>query len=193
MTKSRIISLFVFAGVIFGLVLGVRFYRSARGPSEEAVRDLLAAYIEKINAGDLAGARELMTPESRQMLRDPGTVLGESVYRNLVLVSVDRFFAEDGNGVAADVVLRTADTLKIMTKAGLLFGERVAEEGPAEDADALMDEIYTEILSREDLPLLDRFCVVRFETRNGKLMIAGDDDLRQALEGNSGLDLSALK
>ena len=193
MSKRRLLLLFILAGAILGLVFGVRFYQSGLGPSDGEVRDLLADYTAKIAAGDLAGARELMTAETRPLLRDPGTPLGEAVYRNLSLVSVDRVYAESGNGTAADVTLRTADTLKIMAKAGILFGERIAEEGPAEDADRLLNEIYTEILSRDDLPLLDCFCVVRFEKRDGHVLIAGDEALRRAVEGGSEQSLSVLE
>ena len=188
MSKERLLALFVFAGLILGLVAGIYFYRSNRGPSREETAAFLAEYIGKIAEGDLSGARDMMTDDTRFLLRDPGTVLGETMYRMLSLRSTENILPEGDGIYTADVVLNGPDRLKITAKAGILFGERAAEEGPAEDADRRMAEIYEEILAREDLPMLDSFCLVRLEFQNGKLLIRGDEALQQALEG--GISLS---
>lgn len=185
MTKKHLMITFLAAGLILALVIGVYMYQTHRAPSGEEIVTLLTEFTERIASGDTEGARELMTEESRGLLRDPGTALGETIYRELSLISVDNILTEGGSSYTADVILRTPDTLKIMTKAGILFAERVTEEGPAEDPDGLMAEVYDEILSREDLPMIDHFCVVRLEIQNGKLRISSDDTLRRAIEGDS--------
>ncbi len=184
MTKKSILILFTAAGLILAVILGVYFYRSNLGPTKENVVALLQAFTEKIAAGDPDGARGLMTADTREFLRDPQTLLGETIYRNLKLRSVDSIFTEGGGNYAADVVLTMPDTLKITAKAGLLFGEKVAEEGPADDPDQAITEIYEEILSRDDLPMIDSYCVVRIVMQDGKLLIRGDETLQKTLEGN---------
>ena len=49
------------------------------------------------------------------------------------------------------------------------------------------------ILAREDLPMADRFCVVRLVNRNGRLLIHADETLSRAIEGESGEIGSALE
>ena len=185
MTKKHLMITFLAAGVILALIAGVYVYQTHRAPSRGEIETLLTEFTEKIAAGDLSGARELLTEESREMLRDPGTALGATIYRELRLKSVDNILTEGGNIYTADVILTTPDTLKIMTRAGILFAERVTEEGPVEDPDQLISEIYDEILSREDLPMIDHFCVVRLVNRNGKLRISADETLRRVIEGES--------
>ena len=183
MAKNRIMIIFIAAGLVLAVVLGAYFYRSNLGPSQSEIVTLLNNFMEKIAAGDLDGARKLMTEETREMLREPGTILGETVYRELKLKSIESVYNEGSGGYAADVILSVPDTLKIMSTAGILFGEKVAEVGPADDADQMMTEIYSEILSRDDIPMIDNFCVIRMEMRNGQLLILGDKGLQKALEG----------
>lgn len=185
MTKKHLMITFLAAGLILALVTGVYVYQTHRAPSREEIETLLQEFTERIASGDLSGARELLTEESRSLLRDPGTALGETIYCELRLKSVENILTEGSGIYTADVILTTPDTLKIMTRAGILFGERVTEEGPAEDPDRLMSEIYDEILSRDDLPMLDHFCVVRLMVRNGKPLIHADETLRRVLEGES--------
>jgi len=189
MSKKQVLLLFVSAGLILAAVLGVYFYRSNLGPSRAEVSALLSAFTEKIASGALDEARQLMTEDTRALLRDPGTQLGETVYRELKLKSIDSVRSEGGGPYTADVVFTTPDTMKIMTKAGMLFAEKAAEEGPAEDPDQAIANIYTEILSRDDLPTIDNFCVVRLELQNGRLLIRGDAALQQALEGGQRVEL----
>lgn len=184
MSKKRILLFFAAAGLILAVILGVYFYRSNLGVSRETVASLLTDYTEKIAAGNLDAARALMTEETRPLLRDPGTTLGETVYRNLKFKSVDSIYTEGSGNYAADVIMTLPDTLKITTKAGLLFGEKVEAEGPFDDPDRAIAEIYEEILSRDDLPMIDSYCVIRLETRNGSLFICGDENLQKTLEGN---------
>lgn len=183
MAKNRIMIIFIAAGLVLAVVLGAYFYRSNLGPSQSEIVSLLNNFMEKIAAGDLDGARKLMTEETRGMLRQPGTILGETVYRELKLKSIESVYNEGSGGYAADVILTVPDTLKIMSTAGILFGEKVAEVGPADDADQMMTEIYSEILGRDDIPMIDNFCVIRMEMRNGQLLILGDKGLQKALEG----------
>ena len=183
MAKNHMLIIFIAAGLVLAVVLGAYFYRSNLGPSQSEFVSLLNEFVEKIAAGDFDGARELMTEETRGMLREPGTVLGETVYHKLKLKSIDSIYNEGNGGYAADVILTVPDTLKIMTKAGILFGERAAESGPVEDPDHAMAEIYEEILSRDDIPMIDNFCVIRMEMRGGKLLVLGDAALQKALEG----------
>lgn len=183
MAKNRIMIIFIAAGLVLAVVLGAYFYRSNLGPSQSEIVSLLNNFMEKIAAGDLDGARKLMTEETRGTLRQPGTILGETVYRELKLKSIESVYNEGSGGYAADVILSVPDTLKIMSTAGILFGEKVAEVGPTDDADQMMTEIYSEILSRDDIPMIDNFCVIRMEMRNGQLLILGDKGLQKALEG----------
>ena len=185
MTKKHLMILFLAAGLILALIAGVYVYQTHRAPSREEIETLLTEFTERIASGDLSGARELLTEESRGLLRDPGTALGETIYRELRLKSVDNILTEGGDIYTADAILTTPDTLKIMTRAGILFAERVTEEGPAEDPDQLMSDIYDEILSRNDLPMIDHFCVVRLIIQNGKLRISLDETLRRVIEGES--------
>ena len=184
MSKTRMLILFAAAGVILALVLGVYFYRSNLGPTRGEVTALLEDFFGKIAANDLPGARALMTNETRSLLREPGTMLGQTVYQQLKLKSVDDVFA-DGGLYVADVTLTGLDTLKVTTKAGMLFAEQVTESGPVDDPDQAMAEIYEEILTRDDLPLVDNFCMIRMEMRNGKLLILADTTLQQTIEGIS--------
>ena len=183
MAKNHMLIIFIAAGLVLAVVLGAYFYRSNLGPSQSEFVSLLNEFVEKIAAGDFDGARKLMTEETRGMLREPGTVLGETVYHKLKLKSIDSIYNEGNGGYAADVILTVPDTLKIMTKAGILFGERASESGPVEDPDHAMAEIYEEILSRDDIPMIDNFCVIRMEMRGGKLLVLGDAALQKALEG----------
>ena len=185
MTKNRILLLFLTAGLILAVVLGVYFYQTNQSYSAAEVTALLENYFEKIRSGDLAGARELMTPDTAQLLREPGTALGERIYRDLSLTSVDNVNAGSGGMFTADVILTLPDTLSITAKAGLLFAERVTEEGPADDADAVMASIYDEILARDDLPMTEAFCIVRLTDKEGRLLIAGDEKLQQTIEGSA--------
>jgi hypothetical protein len=189
MAKNHMLIIFIAAGLVLAVVLGAYFYRSNLGPSQSEFVSLLNEFVEKIAAGDFDGARKLMTEETRGMLREPGTVLGETVYHKLKLKSIDSVYNEGNGGYAADVILTVPDTLKIMTKAGILFGERAAESGPVEDPDHAMAEIYEEILSRDDIPMIDNFCVIRMEMRGGQLLVLGDAALQKALEG--GVDESS--
>ena len=175
--------MFAAAGLIFALIAGVYVYQTFREPSQNEISEFLAEFTEKVASGDLAAARKMMTEDTRSLLRDPGTALGMTVYRNLSLKSVDHVFTEGTGLYAADTVLTAPDTMKIMTKAGILFGERITEEGPADDPDQMIAAIYDEILAREDLPMMDQFCVIRLELQNGKLLIRADEQLQQALEG----------
>ena len=183
MAKNHMLIIFIAAGLVLAVVLGAYFYRSNLGTSQGEFVSLLNEFVEKIAAGDFDGARELMTEETRGMLREPGTVLGETVYHKLKLKSIDSIYNEGNGGYAADVILTVPDTLKIMTKAGILFGERAAESGPVEDPDHAMAEIYEEILSRDDIPMIDNFCVIRMEMRGGQLLVLCDAALQKALEG----------
>ena len=97
---------------------------------------------------------------------------------------IENIYTQGNNSYTADITLTTLDTLKVMVKAGQLFGEQIAENGPADDPDQAMADIYSDILSRDDLPLIDNFCIIQIEMRNGKLLIKGDTALQQALEGN---------
>ena len=193
MSRGRLLLMFLAAGLILAVVLGVYFYRSNLSPNQDDVTALLQKFTESISSGEYESARQMMTEETRSMLRDPGTILGETVYRNLKLKSVDRVYREETGGYAADVILTAPDTLKIMTKAGILFGEKVAAEGPAEDPDQMLADIYAEILARDDIPMLDNFLIIRLENQNGKLLIHGDQTLQQALEGNIGENSGLLE
>ena len=193
MTRKRVLMLFLAAGIILALILGFYFYQLNRMPSQADVRALLQTFTDRINTGDLKGARELLTADSRSLLRDPGTILGETVYRNLSLRSVDNVLPEGEGIFSADVCFTTPDTLKIMSSAGIVFAERVTENGPAEDADGVLAEIYEEILSRDDLPMLEQFCIVRIVSENGMLRIQADTSLQHALEGNSTESLSGME
>lgn len=184
MTHKRILFFFILAGLILAAILGFYFYRSNLAPSREAVESLLQEFIETIAAGDLSKARNLMTEESAVLLRGPGTLLGEKTYQSLRLKKIENIYTQGNNSYTADITLTTLDTLKVMVKAGQLFGEQIAENGPADDPDQAMADIYSEILSRDDLPLIDNFCIIQMEMRNGKLLIKGDTALQQALEGN---------
>ncbi len=188
MTKTRLLILFAVAGLILASIAGVYVYQTYREPSQSEIIGVISDFVEKISSGDLPGARELLTEDTASLLRDPGTTLGKTVYDNLSLKSVDQIFSEGKGSYAADVILTVPDALKITTKAGILFAERVTEEGPADDPDALIAEIYDEILAREDLPMLDQFCVVRLEVRSGKVFIRADEQLQKALEGGGTLD-----
>ena len=90
MAKNRIMILFIAAGLVLAVVLGAYFYRSNLGPSQSEIVSLLNNFMEKIAAGDLDGARKLMTEETRGTLRQPGTILGETVYRELGRQHSDR-------------------------------------------------------------------------------------------------------
>lgn len=184
MTHKRILFFFILAGLILAAILGFYFYRSNLAPSREAVESLLQEFIETVAAGDLSKARNLMTEESAVLLRGPGTLLGEKTYQSLRLKKIENIYTQGNNSYTADITLTTLDTLKVMVKAGQLFGEQIAENGPADDPDQAMADIYSEILSRDDLPLIDNFCIIQMEMRNGKLLIKGDTALQQALEGN---------
>ena len=184
MAKNHMLIIFVAAGLVLAVVLGAYFYRSNLGPSQGEFVSLLNEFVEKIADGDFDGARKLMTEETRGMLREPGTVLGETVYHKLILKSIDSVYNEGNGGYAADVILTVPDTLKIMTKAGILFGERAAESGPVEDPDHAMAEIYEEILARDDIPMIDSYCVIRIVMQDGKLLVRGDETLQKTLEGN---------
>ena len=192
MTKTRLLILFAIAGLIFASIAGVYVYQTFRDASQDEITGLISDFFEKIASGDFSGARQLMTDDTASLLRDPGTVLGKTVYANLSLKSVDHVYSEGKGSYAADTVLTVPDVLKITTKAGILFGERITEEGPAEDPDAVIAEIYDEILTRDDLPMMDQFCVIRLEMNNGKLLIRADEQLQHALEGGSALDVEAL-
>lgn len=184
MTHKRILFFFILAGLILAAVLGFYFYRSNLGPTGETVETLLREFTEAIAAGDLQKARSLMTPETAAYLRDPGTLLGEKVYQSLKLKTIENIYAQGDNIFTADVTLTALDTLKVMAKAGQLFGEQIAENGPTDDTDQAMADIYTQILSREDLPLIDTFCVIRMEMQNGHLFIIGSPSLQRVLEGD---------
>ncbi len=186
MTKKHLMFTFLAAGLILALVTGVYVYQMHLAPSRDEVTALLGTFTERIAAGDVSGARELLTEESRGLVRDPATALGKTIYRELRLRSVENILTEGSGAFTADVILTTPDTLTIMARAGILFAERVTEEGPAEDPDHLLASIYDEILTREDLPMTDRFCVVRLVNRNGKLLISADETFVRALEGDSG-------
>ena len=183
MTKRNLLFLFVCAGLILALIAGIYVYRLNRPPGSEEAEELLRTFIGRIAGGDVAGARELMTPETAQLLRDPGTALGRTVYRNLTLVSAENILPSGDGGLSADVVLSAPDVLSIMAKAGQLFAERVTENGPVEDPDAAVAEIYDELLTRDDLPLLPHFLIVRMVRTGGSLRIAGDAALQNAIEG----------
>lgn len=193
MTEKRILFLFLAAGLILATVLGIYFYRSNLGPTRDEVDDLLREFTKNIASGNYEDARALMTEESRGLLREPGTLLGEVVYQKLRLKTVENIYSEGNGSYAADVVLSVLDTLKVRTKAGLLFGEQVTESGPVEDPDQALSEIYSEILSRDDLPVIDSFCVIRLEMHNGHLYIKGDTVLQQVLESNSEISGSILE
>lgn len=192
MNKNRLLLFFVTAGLLLALVLGIYFYRANLGPTQTEVIDLLQSFTEKINAGHLEEARSLMTEDTRALLREPGTSMGETIYRKLHLKSVENIYAEGGNSYTADVVFRTPDSLKIMLKAGELMEQRTAGDESGEDAERLLAEIYTEILSRDDLPEIDRICLIRLKMQNGQLLINGDEALQQALEGGSGESLDII-
>ena len=185
MTKQRMLLLFAAAGLILAAVIGIAVYQSHLSPSEEEITAVLTEFIGQLASGDMKRARDMLTEETRPLLRDPGTVLGKTVYRNLSLKSVDNIGEEGDDVFTADMILTAPDTLKIMATAGVLFAERTEETVPAEGADRLMEAIYTEILSRKDLPMLDQFCTVRLELRNGRLLINADEALQRALEGDS--------
>ena len=184
MTHKRILFFFILAGLILAAVLGFYFYRSNLGPTHEAMEDLLREFTEAIADGNYQKARNLMTPETAAYLRDPGTLLGKKVYQSLKLKAIENIYTQDKNVYTADVTLTALDTLKVMAKAGQLFGEQIAENGPTDDPDQAMADIYTQILSREDLPVIDTFCVVRLEMRSGNLYIIGDAALQRVLEGD---------
>ena len=184
MTKKGLLLLFFTAGMILAVIFGVYFYQANRPHSAAEVTALLQDFLGKINRGDLNGARKLMTPETASLLRDPGTELGKVIYRNLALTAVDNVTQSDENIISADVILSVPDTLTITAKAGLMFAEQVTESGPADDPDAAMAAIYEDLLSRENLPVTETFCIVRMTDTGGKLLIMGDRALQQALEGN---------
>ena len=192
MTRSRLLLFFIIAGLILAVILGVYFYRSNLGADQDEVTALLQDYVNMISSGDYESARQMMTEETRSLLRDPGTILGETIYRELRLKSVEKIYAEGNGRYAADVILTAPDSLKIMTKAGILFGEKVAEEGPVDDPDQVIGDIYKEILSRDDIPMLDNFLVVRLVKQKDGLLIDGDLSLQQVLEGNIGSGSSVL-
>ena len=184
MTHKRILFFFILAGLILAAVLESYFYRSNLGPTHEAMEDLLREFTEAIADGDLQKARSLMTPETAAYLRDPGTLLGKKVYQSLKLKTIENIYTQGKNVYTADVTLTALDTLKVMAKAGQLFGEQIAKNGPTDDPDEAMADTYTQILSREDLPVIDTFCVIRLEMRNGNLYIIGDTALQRVLEGD---------
>ncbi|MBR6090675.1 MAG: hypothetical protein IKP86_12130 [Anaerolineaceae bacterium] len=183
MSKKQILFLFAAAGALHAVVIGIAVYRNSLAPSQEEVTRLLRDYCEKIASGDLSGARELMTPETREFLRDPGTRLGETIYAKFSLKNAENINAESEKIYTADAVFSTLDTLKVNAKALLLFEEKMTDDLPPEEQDRILAEIYDEILSRDDLPLIDSFCIVRLEKQDGRLLIRGDDSFRNVLEG----------
>jgi len=180
MTKKHILIIFLTAGLVLGLAAGIFFYRSAKVPSADEAAALLQTFVEQIAAGNLKTARGLMTEETASMLRDPGTALGEAVYHSLMLKTVDNVRYGADQSLNLEVILTTLDTLKISGKADLLFDERSADS--AVDPDELIADIYDEILSRDDLPLIDSFCIIRMSYAGGTLRIVGDESLQQCLE-----------
>ncbi len=187
MSKKHLLFLFCAAGLILAVVIGSFVYQLYREPSRAEIESLISDYVGKIAAGDLNGARELMTEDSKAMLRTPGTILGEVIYRNLSLKIVDNVYSEGDGAYAAEVVLSVPDALKITAKAGLLYAEQTSENGVPDDPDRKMAEIYEEILARSDLPIQDYFCVMHLEVQNGKLLIKADETLQTALEGGTRL------
>ena len=192
MSKRNMMLLFLCAGLILALIMGVYVYQMNRPPDLQDAADLLQTYVGRIVNHDLRGARDLMTPETAGLLRDPGTALGMAVYKNLSLASVEHALPAEGRNLTVDVVLNTLDTFAIMTKAGQLFAEQVTENGPAEDPDAAIAEIYDEILMRDDLPMIPAFLIVHLTYDDGSLRIVGDTTLQNALEGNSSANLTGI-
>lgn len=192
MNKNRLLFFFITAGLLLALILGIYFYRANLGPTQAEAVSLLQSFTEKINSGKLEEARSLMTEDTRPLLREPGTAMGKTLYQKLRLKSVENICTEGGNTYTADVVFRAPDSLKIILKAGELMEQRTAGAKTEEDADQVLAEIYTEILSRDDLPEIDRFCLIRLKMQNGQLLIDGDESLQQALEGGSAESLGII-
>ncbi|MBQ6341645.1 MAG: hypothetical protein IJI41_00840 [Anaerolineaceae bacterium] len=184
MSNKRILLLFGAAGLMLAVILGVYFYRINLDPARSEFVALLQNFVGKINSGDLSSARSMMTEETRSMLREPGTVLGETVYQKLKLKSVESIYSEGSGAYSANVLLTVPDTLKIITKAGMIFDEKSSKTESSADPERIITDIYEEILSRDDIPMIDNFCVIRFELRNGELLIIGDKPFLKALEGN---------
>ena len=57
MTQKQMLLIFILAGVILAVILGVYFYRSNLGPSQGEFVSLLNEFVEKIAAGDFDGAK----------------------------------------------------------------------------------------------------------------------------------------
>ena len=75
MTGKHLLITFLAAGLILAVIAGVYVYQMNLAPSREAIETLLTSFTERLASGDVSGARELLTEESRGLIRDPGTAL----------------------------------------------------------------------------------------------------------------------
>lgn len=184
--ERRILLTFLCAGLILGAVAAVFVYNRVKAPDADEVMALAQRFTGSLNAGNVQSAAELLTPDTRGLLKSPANALGSAVYRGLLVKSVDHVYNEGGNQYSADVVFTGPDTFLIMAKAAQIAAERETDE---------LEPIYEEILARDDLPQIDSFCIVRLERIGGTLLIAADETLINTLEGNpaaSGAALDAL-
>ena len=186
MSRNRILILFTAAGLILAAVIGVFVYQTFRAPSEAEIRAVISDFIADITAGDLESARELMTMDTRSMLYDPITLLGETIYRNLKLKTIDEIRRIDEKTYTADVILNAPDSLTITSKALEILFSRFDGPSSISETDRKLAGIYEELLSREDLPMMDYYCVFTLKVENGKLLIRADNNLVNTLEGNIG-------
>lgn len=183
MSGKRILLLFMIAGLILAAVFGIYFYRAYRPADAAEAEELLRTFLTHINRGELPEARDLMTPGTENFLRDPGTALGERIHSSLSLHSFGNFTRGEDQVLTAEITLRMLDTLSITVEAQAAYSARTAENGPADDPDQVMADIYEEILSRDDLPLYDHSLTVSMIRESGTLKIIGDPILQKALEG----------
>ena len=184
--ERRILLIFLCAGLLLGTIAAVFVYKRVKAPDADEVMALMQRFTGYLNAGNIQSAAELLTPDTRGLLKSPANALGAAVYSGLLVKAVDHVYNEEGSKYSADVTFTAPDTFRIMAKAAQIAAERETDE---------LDPIYEEILARDDLPQIDSFCVVRLERVGGTLLIAADETFINTLEGNpaaSGAALDAL-
>lgn len=193
MNAKRLIR-FIAAGVLLAMLSGISVY--LLNSEEPGFRNCMENFTEALSQGNITSAREWVAASGKEAIRMPQNALSEAVYRDLSLVSFGNVSPSGENQWAADATLRTIDTIPIITKANYLFYERLstAEQEPTEaEMNAAFDEIFTEILSRDDLPMKETLCIVTFTKENGAIRILPDDEFIKVIQGNVAENVQASK
>jgi len=181
--SKRNLLIFILLGLAGGLLCGIIVYDLNNDRLSGQVDSIIREFFLQISEGNLTKAEKCLRAADQGDLERPNTALGEAVYRELRLLSIENISRMENDQWSAEVIVQFPDTLIIMGKVMELLPESFLKADETEQ-NMMLESVYEALLAREDLPMVKQYIKVKLTQEEGSPRVVFDEQLRSAIEGN---------